>query len=196
TRTVTVHPSACGYDAAWYGYSDDNDPIDVEVASTGVDFDYATDFTQTGPDTFVQTLAMNKYNDTGRWVIEKVTIWDADYSMHDFYNVGSFDVRRNTALTFNAWSEPITRGGYLNLTGNLRRLDPYYGYRNYGSRRVNLSFKAVGRSTYTFKAMDYTDGRGNYVKKIRTWHDGTWRACVAATASYVGGCRYDYVNVR
>lgn len=110
--------------------------VDVELESAGLaDWEWPTmshvGTSSSNVETWQGLVYVDKYSDTGKWY-SHVASYDSDYNSAQMEYASTFYVKRNTALTNNASPEPVRYNGTVKVAGNLKRLDLYNGYVNYG----------------------------------------------------------------
>ncbi|MFF0308505.1 hypothetical protein ACFYSC_13805 [Streptosporangium sp. NPDC004379] len=93
------------------------------------------------------------------------------------------DVRRHQHLEtriaeFNAWPEPVRKGGRLNVNGRLL-VDGRHGWHGYADRTVDILFRADGSSRWEKVGSDRTDRYGRFSESGTAERSGTWRAVFA-----------------
>lgn len=134
----------------------------------------------------------------GKHTIDVEWISDADYSYDtEQINVGSFYIKRRTALSVNASPEPVRKGRTITVTGKLKRADwDWNEWRNYGGQYVKLQFKKPGGSYYTLTSVK-ANSYGN-LKAYRTANvDGTYRWYFPGNGtSGAKASSGDYIDVR
>lgn len=124
-----------------------------------------------------------------RWMDEQSNMRTAAGDAH-------FIVRRPTALSYNAWPEPVKRGQYLTHQGRLM-FDPYSHGDKYGAKGVRISFyfKKDGTSTYAYKGWTTTGNGGYYLARQRAWDSGLWKAIYAGDAAHQPQNMWDAIRV-
>ncbi|MFF8380833.1 hypothetical protein ACF07V_32385 [Streptomyces sp. NPDC015661] len=84
-------------------------------------------------------------------------------------------VRSDTRIvSLNAGPEPVTKGGYVTVTGGLQH---YWNgaWRAYGNAPVVLQFQAKGTTAWRQMATGRSNASGNVSLKVKATADGTWR---------------------
>ncbi|MEU9835742.1 hypothetical protein AB0D67_29755 [Streptosporangium sp. NPDC048047] len=97
------------------------------------------------------------------------------------YGRFAVDVRRHhhdldtRIAEFNAWPEPVRKGGRLNVNGRLL-VDGRHGWHGYADRTVDILFRADGSSRWEKVGSDRTDRYGRFSESGTAERSGTWRA--------------------
>ncbi|MFD3661909.1 hypothetical protein ACFWVF_15125 [Streptomyces sp. NPDC058659] len=113
---------------------------------------------------------------------------------------GSFRLARldTRIVSLNAGPEPVTKGGYVTVTGGLQHYADW-AWRAYGNAPVVLQFQPRGSTTWKQMATGRSNASGKVSLKAKATGDGTWRIRHYGdgkhfnTPASAGG---DYVDVR
>jgi len=147
----------------------------------------------------VWTAILSAYPDTytDLYTVD-VDAYDYDYNATYERNAGSFSVKLNTVLSFNASPEGVDRSGRITLAGHLDRLSRDNRYVDYTGKTVYFQFKPEGSSDWTtISKTTTTNSSGDYARTVGAARgDGTWRAVFKGTGNYAsarsGG---DFIDV-
>lgn len=98
-------------------------------------------------------------------------------------------------IKFNAYPEPVKRGGYLRFRGVLQIDDEgsWVGYQG----RARLYFKPLGSKKWQYVKSTWSTGSGRLYTKAKAWTSGRWKFTFRGDDdAYGSGSRSDLVRVK
>ncbi|GGZ10254.1 hypothetical protein GCM10010365_31830 [Streptomyces poonensis] len=100
---------------------------------------------------------------------------------------------------FNASPEPVKKGASLKITGKLEEKNDFSGkWQKFADARVDLYFRAKGKTTWKKAGTAVTDKNGKFTKTLKATKDGDWQARYAGDnyLHFYGQSRLDFVDVK
>ena len=110
-----------------------------------------------------------------------------------------FFVKRNTIIRGFNVREPVAKGSFIRMSGQLVRLEPGQGYVGFRNKTMHVLFRAKGTSTWVKVGEVTTSSTGSFAnsRRFKARRDGVWVVVFDGTRNYLPEASHrDFVDVR